>query len=359
MKALAKYGKPSEFGTYRFIDIPEPECGDDDVIVEVKAAAICGADMKHYNVDNGSNVFGSVRGHEFSGEIVTIGKNVTRWSVGQRIVSDNTAHVCGSCPACMRGDFLLCSEKVNLGLGYGFSGGFTKYCKIPGEILRIHPQAIWEIPDGIEYEEAAVLDPICNAYKAMAEESNLIPGENVVIFGTGPLGLFTAQIARIMGAVHIVMVGLQEDTVTRFDVAKQIGATDVVNGSIEDVVIRCQEICGGKDSIGLVVDCAGAPISMRQGMDMLRNNGQLIRIGMGFKPLNYDINDISMRGLEIKGHMAYSTVSWANSIALLKAGKILVKPMITHRLGLSHWEEGFAAMASREAIKVILTYDCD
>ncbi len=199
MKALAKFGRPSDFGTYRMIDIPEPECGDNDIILEVKAAAICGADMKHYKVDNGSDEFGSVRGHEFAGEIVRVGKNVKDWRPGQRIVSDNTGHVCGRCPACERGDYLLCSEKVNLGLGYGYSGGFTKYCRIPGEILAIHKRAIWEIPEGLEYEEAAVMDPICNAYKAIAQRSGLLPGENVVIFGTGPLGLFSVQIAKIMG----------------------------------------------------------------------------------------------------------------------------------------------------------------
>ena len=359
MKALAKYGKPAEFGTYHFIDIPEPECGDDDIIIEVKAAAICGADMKHFQVDNGSSEFGSVRGHEFSGEIVQVGKNVKDWHLGQRIVSDNTAHVCGKCPACMRGDFLLCSEHVNLGLGYGYSGGFTKLCKIPGEILKIHPQAIWEIPKTVSYEEAAVLDPISNAYKALAQQSSLLPGENVVVFGTGPLGLFSVQIAKIMGAVNIIMVGLQEDTKVRFAVAKECGATACVNGSVEDVVARCQELCGGKDSIGLVVDCAGANISLKQGLDMLRNNGELVRVGMGFKPLDFSINDISMRNISIIGHQAYDAVSWANSIALLEAGMIKAEPLITHRLGLSQWKEGFTAMANKEAIKVIFHYDCD
>jgi len=359
MKALAKFGKPSEFGTYKFIDIPEPECGDDDVILEIKAAAICGADMKHFNVDNGSNEFGSVRGHEFSGEIIKVGKNVKEWKVGQRVVSDNTAHVCGHCPACMRGDYLLCSEHVNLGLGYGYSGGFTKYTKIPGEILKIHPQAIWEIPENVSYEEAAVMDPVANAYKALAQQSSLLPGENAVIFGTGPLGLFSVQIARVMGAANIIMVGLQEDTKVRFSVAQQVGATACVNGSVEDVVARCHEICGEKDSIGLVVDCAGANISLKQGLEMLRNNGELVRVGMGFKPLDFSINDISMRNISIIGHQAYDTVSWANSLQLLKKGMVQVKPLITHRLGLSEWEKGFKAMASKEAIKVIFHYDCD
>ena len=103
------------------------------------------------------------------------------------------------------GDFLCCEEKVNLGLDNNtWGGGFSKYCKIPGEILRIHKHAIWEIPEGVKYEEAAVLDPICNAYKAVAQQSHLIPGQDVVVFGTGPLGLFSVQIARLMGAVNIV-----------------------------------------------------------------------------------------------------------------------------------------------------------
>jgi len=357
MKALAKFGKPGDFGTYRLIDIPEPECGDHDVILEIKAAAICGADMKHYRVDNGSDQFGSVRGHEFSGKIVKTGKHVKDWSVGQRVVSDNTGHVCGVCPACERGDFLLCSEKVNLGLGYGYSGGFTKYCKIPGEILAIHKRAIWEIPEGVDYEEAAVLDPVCNAYKAIAQRSSLLPGENVVVFGTGPLGLFAVQVARIMGALNIVVVGLAEDVKVRFGVARELGATAVVNGSQEDVVGRCRELCGGPDSIGLVVDCAGANICLKQAIEMVRNNGEIVRVGMGFQPFGYPINDISMKAVSIIGHMAYDCVTWRNALALLAAGKIKVKPMITHRLGLSQWDEGFAAMADKEAIKVILTYD--
>ena len=183
MKAIARFGK--EFGGYRMIDVPKPTCGPDDIIIEIKAAAICGADMKHWRVDNGSDEFNSVRGHEFAGDIVEVGENVKDWKVGQRVVSDNSAHVCGVCPACEQGDFLCCEEKVNLGLDNNtWGGGFSKYCKVPGEILAIHKHAIWEIPENVKYEEAAVLDPICNAYKAVAQQSHLLPGQDVVVFGT-------------------------------------------------------------------------------------------------------------------------------------------------------------------------------
>jgi threonine dehydrogenase-like Zn-dependent dehydrogenase len=92
-----------------------------------------------------------------------------------------------------------------------------------GEILKIHRHALWEIPQGVDYEEAAVLDPICNAYKSIAQQSKFLPGQDVVVFGTGPLGLFSVQMARIMGAVNIVMVGLEEDVAVRFLLPKSWG----------------------------------------------------------------------------------------------------------------------------------------
>ena len=365
MHALKRFG--TAFGGYKMMEnYPEPECGPEDIIVQIRAAAICGADMKHWGVDTGYDDTNcppdqqqSVRGHEFAGDIVKVGELVKDWHVGQRVVSDNSAYVCGKCPACERGDFLCCENKINLGLDWNtWGGGFSKYCKIPGEILRIHKHAIWEIPENVKYEEAAVLDPICNAYKAVAQQSSLLPGQDVVVFGTGPLGLFSLQIAKLMGAVNIVMVGLQDDTKVRFDIAKKLGATHCVNGSVEDVVKRCTEICG-RDNLGLVVECSGANIALKQAIEMLRPNGEVVRVGMGFRPLEFSINDITSWNKSIIGHMAYDSTSWRNCIRLLASGQIQVQPMITHRLGLSEWEKGFDLMAKKEAIKVIFTYDYD
>lgn len=366
MKALTRYcSDKGEFGGCRYIDMPVPECGPDDVIIRVKAAAICGADMKHWYADldgsNSSDELNSIRGHEFSGVIVKLGENVSGWKVGQRVVSDNSGRACGTCPACEKGDFMLCEHKSGLGLdnnykSFGGSGGFTKYAKIPGGILRLHPHAIWEIPEGVKYEEAAVLDPISNAYNAIAQQSSLLPGQDVVVFGTGPLGLFSVQVARIMGAVNIVMVGLQEDVGIRFPIAREVGATHCVNGSAEDVVARCTEICG-RDNLGLVVECSGSNIALKQSLEMLRPNGEVVRVGMGFKPLEFSINNITEWNKSIIGHQAYDSTSWRECIRLLASGAVRVQPMITHRLGLSHWREGFAAMADKSAVKCVFHYD--
>lgn len=368
MKALTRYcSEKHEFGGYHYIDIPIPECGPDDIIIRIKAAAICGADMKHWYADlrneNHSKRLDSIRGHEFSGVIVRTGVNVTAWHAGQRVVSDNSGYVDGDCFACDQGDFLLCRNKTNLGLDnnyevFGGSGGFTKYAKIPGEILKIHHHAIWEIPKNVSFEEAAVMDPIANAYKAIAQQSHFLPGQDVVIFGTGPLGLFAVQIAKIMGAINIVMIGLQDDVPIRFPVAKAIGATHCINGTHEDVVQRCIEICG-RENLGLVVECSGSNVALQQAIEMLRPNGEVVRVGMGYQPLNFSINTITEWNKSIIGHQAYDSTSWREGLRLLNAGAIKVEPLITHRLGLSHWREGFSAMADKSAIKCIFYYDED
>ena len=159
-----------------------------------------------------------------------------------------------------------------------------------------------------------------------------------------------------MGAVNIVMVGLDEDVDTRFPVALEVGATHVVNGSKEDVVKRCTEICG-RDNLGLVIECSGANIALKQAIEMTRPNAEIVRVGMGFKPLEFSINDITSWNKSLIGHMAYDSTSWRNAIRLLESGQIKVQPLNTHRLGLSEYEKGFDAMAAKEAIKVIFHYD--
>jgi threonine dehydrogenase-like Zn-dependent dehydrogenase len=149
------------------------------------------------------------------------GKSVSGWFL--------TTVGCGVCPACEQGDFLCCTEKVNLGLDNNTWGADFRNIAWCQEKIKIHRHALWEIPQGVDYEEAAVLDPICNAlYCSTIQISSR---QDVVVFGTGPLGLFSAQMARIMGAVNIVMVGLEEDVAVRFPIAKELGATAVVNGS--------------------------------------------------------------------------------------------------------------------------------
>ena len=178
MKAVVKYGFGPRETELR--DVPIPEIGDDDLLIEVKAAGVCGSDIAfddggHKEILNPPVVLG----HEFSGMVCKVGKNVTKWKVGDRVMSDNTGEVCGECYACNTADFLSCPERK--GIGYGMDGGFTNYVKILGKTLARVPHSLMRIPDCMSYEEAAIMDPACNGYMAVVQEAKVMPGDFVAL----------------------------------------------------------------------------------------------------------------------------------------------------------------------------------
>ena len=317
-------------------------------MIEIKAAAICGADMKHYNVDSGSDQFNSIRAHELPVQIVRIGDKVKDWKVGQRVVSDNSGHVCGVCPACEQGDFLCCTEKVNLGLDNNTWGGFSKYCPVPGEILKIHRHALWESHRALIGEEAAVLD-LSVTYKSIAQQSKFLPAGTSWFWYRSIGALFRANGAH-HGAVNIVMVGLEEDVAVRFPIAKELGATAVVNGSTEDVVTRCRK--SAVKTTWAWLSNAPAPILPSNNLSKCCAPMGSGSRGHGFQTSRFSPSTTLPRGTKA------SLVIWPtilhlrrNAIRLLASGAIKVKPMITHRIGLSQWREGFDAMVDKTAIK--------
>jgi threonine dehydrogenase-like Zn-dependent dehydrogenase len=349
MKALVKYGYGK--GETEIRDIPIPTVGDDDLLIEVKAAGICGSDLA-FHAGGHENLLNPpvVLGHEFAGVVSQVGRNVTGWGAGDRVVSDNTGYVCGKCYACGTANYLVCPER--LGLGYGMDGGFASHVKVPGPVLLRNPQCLFIIPDGVSFEEAAILDPCCNADKAVVQEGGFLPGEDLAVFGVGPLGLFAIQIGRAAGAANIIAIGLDADR-DRFVVARKLGATYALVADREDVAQRVKEITSN-EGVALVVDCAGPAIAVKQGIEILRNTGKLVKVGYDERPLGFSLDPVMDRALTIRGHYGYDYVSWTNCIKLVKAGWVDMKTMISHRLPLAEWEEGFRLTAQQKAIKVIL-----
>jgi threonine dehydrogenase-like Zn-dependent dehydrogenase len=328
-----------------------PEIGEDDILLEVKAAGICGSDIGFFEGENTAILHPPVvLGHEFAGVVARVGPKVTQWKPGDRVVSDNTGHVCGVCYSCSVGDYLLCPER--LGLGYGMDGGFTKYVKIQGELLKRVPNTLFGIPPDVPFEHAAILDPAANAYRAVVQEGGLLPGETVAVFGVGALGLFSIQIARIAGASEIIAVGLSPDS-KRFEVAKDLGATRCIPADKEDVAALVRQLTGG-EGVSLVIDAAGPSAVLKQSFSILRNSGKIIKIGYDSKAPEFSLNPLLDKGVSLKGHFGYDWVSWRNCIRLLGKGVLRMGPLITHTLPLSKWEEGFALTRTKQAVKVIL-----
>lgn len=153
-----------------------------------------------------------------------------------------------------------------------------KYVRIPGEILRIHKWALLRVPENVPFEYASIMDPICNAYKAVAQESGLRPGESAIVFGPGPIGLLAAQFCHMLSAKDVILVGLSADKELRADVANQMGVTEFIASDTEDLSARIHEICG-REGADVAIDCAGAPIVLRQAIANVRKDGTIIKVG--------------------------------------------------------------------------------
>jgi threonine dehydrogenase-like Zn-dependent dehydrogenase len=349
MQALVKFGKNR--GEVELRDVPVPEIGEEDLLIAVQAAGICGSDIGFYD-GHGENARPPVTlGHEFAGVVAKTGAKVRGWKPGDRVVSDNTGHVCGVCHSCATGDYLLCPER--LGLGYGMDGGFAPFVRIEGDLLRRVPHALFPVPPGMPIEHAAALDPVANSYRAVVQEGRLLPGEDIVVFGVGALGLFSIQIARIAGAANVIAVGLSADT-ERFRVARDVGATSVIAADAENVA-KAVRLITGSDGVGIVIDAAGPSDVMATSFDVLRNAGRFVKIGFDAKPPTFSLDPLLFKGITVIGHFGYDWLCCQNCMRLMAKGDIRMEPMITHRLPLERWEEGFQLTRSRKAIKVMLT----
>ena len=349
MKAVVKYGYGHRETELR--DIPVPEILDDDVLIEVKAAGVCGSDI---GFDDGGheNLLKPpvVLGHEFAGVIAQTGNNVKAWQRGDRVVSDNTGYVCGSCYSCGTANFLICPSR--LGLGYGMDGGFTKYVRIPGETLRVFPNSLMRIPESMSFEEASILDPACNAYKAVVQESNFLPGDFAAVFGVGPLGQFSIQVLHASGAAKIIAVGLSGEQ-ERFALAKKNGATDIVMADQDQFEANIAEITKG-EGVGLVIDCAGPAVALHQAISIVRNGGEIVKIGYDANPINFSLDVLLDKAISVKGHYGYDYVSWRNVMNLAVAGKMNLKTNISHRMRIGQFREAFDLVRAKQAQKVIL-----
>lgn len=352
MKGLVLY----ECGKTEFRDVEKPVCGDTDVIIKVVSSAICGGDIHFYNGTLDLGNYPIIMGHEFAGIIDETGPYADPyWQKGDRVVSENTAYVCGRCPSCEKGNFVNCPERRTLGCDT--DGAFTQYVKIPGQLLSIYKNCLFHLPESIPLDVAPLLEPAANAYMAVVQEGQLIPGENIVIFGAGALGLFCVQMARIAGATNIILVGMPSDEPVRFPCGIKLGATHTLtNSPSSDLALQIRQICGNS-GVALCIDAAGAPSVLNQAIKIVRNDGTIVRIGMNDSPYDHGLNILNVKSVDIKGHMGYNTTSWRNVISLAATGKLDLVSMVTHRLPLSKIKDGFKLLKDQSAIKILIDPD--
>ena len=342
MKAVVKYADAP--GATEIRDVPVPEIGETDVLVEVAFTGVCGTDPHlHKNTSAFKFVRPFILGHEFAGTIVKVGNQVTGFSVGNRVTSETHAEYCGKCSLCRTNNYPLCRERK----GYGFhvDGAFTKYVKVPQRILH-------HVPDNVSLKAASITEPFCVAYKAFVSNSKVNPGDTVVIIGPGSIGILCARLAQLSGAGEIVVIGTEGDD-KRLELSKEFGATIIINSSKEDPLKRILSMGDGYGA-DLVLDLAGSSSALKLSMDAVRPAGQITKIGWGRQPVNFSIDPIIAKSVTLRGHFSHTWDVWEKCLTLMGKGMVNPERLITHELGIDQWEKAFEMSESKEAVKVIL-----
>lgn len=348
MKALFQYDIKD--GACELRDVPIPEIGADDVLIKVKAAGICGADIEFYRAKATNINPPVILGHEFCGVVDKVGKNVKTWKEGDRVVSDNTGFVCGRCYACSTGNYLLCPDR--LGLGYGCDGGFAEYVKIPGAVLAVHSNALMPLPDSLSFEEGAILEPSANSYKAVIQEGESTAGNIVVVFGPGPIGLFAVALAKVAGASQIVLIG---GSPNRLAFGQKLGATHCINYREAPAnVAEAVETVIGKNTADIIIDAAGSPGVMADAMRLIRPMGKIVKMAWT-GPEAIDLNHLMFKGADVRGHFGYDSQSWRNILRLAGNSAIDYRSFISKTYKLDDWLTAFHEVEEKRHIKAVFS----
>ena len=327
-------------------EVPDPQPGNNDVLIRVLRTAICGTDMHIWNWDEWAQKtipVPMVVGHEFVGEIVEVGANVNDFKPGQ-IVSGEGHVVCGRCRNCMAGRRHLCRDTS--GIGVNRPGAFAEYLVLP------HSN-VWEHSDGIDLDVAALFDPFGNAVHTALQFDLL--GEDILITGAGPIGAMAAAVCRHAGARHIVITDVVDE---RLALAATLGATRTVNVARESLVDVQREL-GMREGFDVGLEMSGNPQALNDQLEHLCHGGKLAILGIPAENTAIDWSKVIFNMLTLKGiygREMYET--WYKMSVMIESG-LDISPVITHRLHYTEFEAGFAAMKAGQASKVVLNWEAD
>jgi threonine 3-dehydrogenase len=324
-------------------NVPEPKVGHNDVMIRIRKTAICGTDIHIYTWDSWAQKTIPVPmavGHEYSGEIVEIGSEVQGFSVGDRVSGEG--HItCGYCRNCRAGRRHLCRNTT--GVGVNRPGSFAEYLVIPAFNA-------FKLPASISDEVASILDPLGNATHT-ALSFNLV-GEDVLITGAGPIGIMATAIARFVGARHIVVTDVND---FRLGLARKMGATRAINVTRESLDQTMKDL-GMQEGFDVGLEMSGNPAAFRDLLRTMHHGGSVALLGIPPEDTAIDWNQVIFKGLVIKGVYGREMFeTWYKMAAMLQSG-LDVSPIITHRLPLAEFREGFEIMKSGQSGKVILDW---
>ncbi len=320
-------------------EVPVPTPGPGQVMLKIAYSGICGSDLHAYQGKHPFIDLPATPGHEFSGYIEAVGEGVTGFTKGQRVTVEPSL-VCGKCYLCKTGRYNIC-ESLRV-MGCQGDGAMADYFVVPAD-------KVVAIPDNLSLKHAALVEPMAVGVHAV-RRSKIQVGSNVVILGAGTIGLGILQVAKMAGAKRIVVTDLIDD---RLELAKQLGATRVINPKKEDPVktLLTEKPYEGWD---VIFEAVGIETTIRQALDIVRKGGQVVVVGVFGDETKVIMGNVQDRETEIIGTLMYLRRDFSDAVDYIASGQVQVEPLITSIFPLDDVAKAFqTAMDGQHQLKVL------
>ena len=328
-------------------EVEDPQLDDHSAILKVESVAVCGSDIRIFHSGNPRLKPPAIIGHEVSGTITQVGKEVTRVKEGQRVAVGADVP-CGQCRWCRNGMGNNCA--INYAIGYQFPGAFAEYMKLPRLVLDEGP--VTPFSDKLSFDEAALAEPLACAINGL-ELVNMSLGKTVALIGMGPIGCMMIDLVRTMGAVKVICAELNP---RRMEIARQYGADVYINSKEEDLVARCREETGGEGPDIVMTTCPSVEVH-EMAINMVAHRGYVNLfggLGKQVRPMSVLSNTIHYKECFVTGSHGCVPRHHELAVKLLEQGMVRTEPIITHHFPLDDINEAFQTMETQGGMKIIV-----
>jgi 6-hydroxycyclohex-1-ene-1-carbonyl-CoA dehydrogenase len=323
-------------------DIPTPEPGPGEILVKVAACGVCHTDL-HY-LDHGVPTFKKpplILGHEISGTIAVLGPQVNGWRDGDPVLLP-AVYGCGQCRMCREGRENICESMVMF--GNNVDGGYAEYVLAPAKDALPMPPSIPLI------EGAIIADAITTPYHAVVNRGEIRPGDKVVVFGCGGIGLNIVQLASALGA-EVTAVDVID---SKLELAVELGAAHTMNSSqVERIDKEIRKLTGGGADVAF--EAIGLPVTQEQAFASIRTGGRFVVVGFSAKPMQLNSGRVMFRELEVVGSLGCRAVDYPRVLSMVQSGMINLKKLVTGRFPLSDINQAFDLLRQGEGIRSVIT----
>ncbi len=347
MKAVVLHGPENYPNNYEVMDIEKPKCGDEEILLKMKAAALCGTDKRIFT---GAKTKGvrkdSVIGHEICGVIEEVGSKVANYKKGDRVAIANVIP-CGHCSACLSGRENACLHRQ--AIGYEFNGGFEEYVLIPEVCIR--SGNVVKLPDSVSYAAGALIEPLACCIRGLRNTGTGF-NDTVLVIGAGPIGLMHLQLSLISGAKSVIVSELDA---SKRELAKKLGAKIVVDPAKEDLHQIVMDETNG-EGVDRIVMAIGVN-ALVDGTFKLARKGGTVCLFAGFpkgKMSELDPSVIHYNELNITGSTAYKRIDYLQAADMVSTGKIDLDAIVSHKFKLSEFNKALDLHMAGTALKVVI-----